>query len=703
MVTGDRQVRNDLSGIVTGPVIQAGSVGHVTINQPAADFVVPSQLPPAPHSFTSRDRELSLLHGWLEREDGRPLVAVVSGAGGIGKSTLALRWLHDVRDRFPDGQLFVDLGAFAPTGPVEPEQVLEWFLLALGVPAAAVPMGLRQRQALYRSMTADRAVAVLLDNAFSGAQVRPLLTASSRSVVVVTSRWRLAGLSLDGARFVELDPLSVDDSMQLLDNIVGSGRLTERQETEELARLCGGMPIALSVVGARLSAYPHRTVTRELRTLRNDDRLATLTVDEHSVEAVFDVSYQELPIPHARTYRICALHPGSAFGVDVAAEAVGSDVEDIEEFLGDLVDRNLIKEVGERRFRYHDLLLLHARRQAQRKDPESEQRAAVQRMVEWYLDQAVAADLMLRPTRRRVGPRFQVRTEAGFASRQEALAWLADERHNILHAVRSSDEHGWDDLTWEFCEAMWGFFLYVRNYGDWIEMHRMGIPAAQRSGHASAEARLRVQLAFALTALHRYDAAISEHETALRLADEARDEFTKATALGELAGAVEAKGDLPGALRYLTQAKEIRDRIGPERAIASSQWRIGVVLARLGRLDEAIRTLREAADVLSGIDQGQYARVLTSLGAVYLRCGRGGEALTPLTTALEIVRALGASHHEAEVLVVLGDLAWQREQVDEAHESWMAAERIYRASGDPKVAAVGDRLAKIPSPRTSDS
>jgi tetratricopeptide (TPR) repeat protein len=694
MPKSERPPVNDLSGMVHGSVVQAGSVGHVIINEPAASRTVPFQLPPQPPAFTSRDDELSRLRQWQDGDRARPLLVVISGASGVGKTTLALRWLHEARDQFPGGQLYVDLAAFGPTGPLEPEQVLDWFLLALGVPPANVPAGLAQRTALYRSVTADRAIAVLLDNAFSAAQVRPLLPASGGSTVVVTSRWRLPGLSLDGARFIEVDPLSVGDSVRLLDTIVGSDRFGgERDQAEELARLCGGMPIALSVVGARLSAYPHRSISRELRNLRGDDRLSTLAIDESSVAAIFDVSYSDLPIPQQRTYRMCALHPGSVFGVDVAAAAVGDPPDDIEESLDDLVDRNLIKEIADRRFRYHDLLLVHARQQVRN----DERGPAVRRMIEWYLDHVVAADLVLRPTRRRFGPRFRDRPDIGFASHAEALAWLSGERGNLHLAVFAADEHGWDELTWQFCEAMWGFYLYARNYDEWLRMHAVGIPAAQRCGDLSAEASLRAQLASALTNLHRFDDAVRESSQARELAERAGDEATQAVALGELARALQGKGELRAALAYVEQVKRIRDRIGTERAAALAQRWIGEIMADLGRCPEAVATLRAAVDVFATLDQAQYARALTILASVHVRCGHEDEAAPLLTEALAIARELGSSHYEAEALFVLGDLAWQQQDFRTARESWSEAMKFYVRSGDRKVSELKERLARSDS------
>ncbi|WP_176946697.1 NB-ARC domain-containing protein [Lentzea fradiae] len=239
---------------------------------------MPQQLPPAPRLFVSRSEELTELDRWHADEE-RQLLVVISGPGGVGKTSLALRWLHGARDRFPDGQLYVDLGAHADT-PAQPDEVLEWFLGALGVEVP--PPSLAQRQALFRSLTADRAFSILLDNAASAAQVRPLLPASPCCAVVVTSRWRLSPLGVDGARFVEVDPMDVGDSVELLEQVVGEPRLAEEADAaRELARLCGGLPIALGVIGARLSRRPRRTLAKEVDELRTEtSRLASLDLDD---------------------------------------------------------------------------------------------------------------------------------------------------------------------------------------------------------------------------------------------------------------------------------------------------------------------------------------------------------------------------------------------------------------------------------------
>jgi tetratricopeptide (TPR) repeat protein len=693
-------VHNDLSGSLQGHVVQAGSVGQIHFHD-GSGYPVPSQLPPPPGFFTSRDRELAELERWFGEDSGQPLLAVISGPGGVGKTTLALRWLHDVRHHFTDGQLYVNLGAFSANRPATPEEVLEWFLLALGLPADRVPPGLPQREALYRSFTADRAIAVLLDDALSVAQVRPLLPASQRCVVVVTSRWRLAGLRTGGARFIAADPMDIPDSVTLLNRLIGDDRpAREHRQVEELARLCGGMPLALSVLGARLGAHPNRPLAREVGDLSRQDRLASLSREsESSVEAVFDTSYRELPTWERQVYRWGALHPGDSLAVDVLAAATGRSADETERALDALVERNLLTEVGDRRFRYHDLLLVHARQQAAQEDDLEARDAAVRRMIEWYLDVAVVADLVLRPTRRRVGPRFDSgwRRPVTFSSHHQALGWLAVERGNILSAVRAAADHGWDNLSWEFCEALWGFFLHARHYDDWLELHRIGIPAAHRRGQRVAEARLRIQLGSALFSLHRRPEARQEHHRALELAEQERDELTVAAAVSELASVARGDGDLDGALEYLRRAKGIRETLGTPRSVALSRRLIGDVLMDLGRFEDAVVELAAAATAMDRLgDVAQRARALTSLGWAYTRWGRPADAAEPLTTALGLAEQVGSRYYRADVLAVLGDVAIRSGRPAEAEMYLTEALETYRSSGDPKADAVAARLADVP-------
>jgi tetratricopeptide (TPR) repeat protein len=687
--------QNDVSGFVHGNVVQAGSVGQIVYAGERLEFPVPSQLPPLPRHFTRRQQELATMGRWLRDDPDQLLLTVISGTAGVGKTMLAVRWLSDTSARYPDGQLYVDLGGFSRTGPVDPEDVLEWFLVALGLPTARIPDGLPQRVALYRSMTARRDMSVLLDNAFSAAQVTALLPSSPRSAVVVTSRWRLAGLRVDGARFLDLGPLDLGDSVALLDSVVGDRRTeAEADDAEELARLCGGLPIALSVVGARLFARPHRSLRDEVAEIKDKDRLAALDMDDEvTVSGIFDLSYETLPPDAARLYRLCALHPGSVFGLDIAAAIVDQPAAEAGAAAYSLVERNLLVEVADRRFRYHDLVALHARELAERTDDEHGRTAAVRRMVEWYLDGTVAADRTVRPTRRRVGPRFQSPPTPVFSGRQDALRWLVGERHNLLLAVRTAEEHEWHDLVWEFCEALWTLVSYAP--GDWAALYRSGVVAAHRCEHAVAETRIRILLGSTLTAQRRYDEAVEEITRALRQAEETGNRFSTATALFELASAWQGKDEPHIALDHLRRAKQIREAIDTTRTVTQCQRQIGILLTDLGRYDEAVTELRPALDTLPTSDL-ERARVLVALGVAHLRAHRIADARPALAQAVVIATELGSDLRRADAFTALGELELGQSNVPVAREHLIAAKDLYETLGNPSAEDLTARLAHLP-------
>ncbi len=680
-----------MSGTVHGSVVQAGSVGEVHFHDQRRPPLIPYQLPPSPRLFTSRARELAALDGWLLENEGHPLVVVVSGAGGVGKTSLALRWLHDTRSQFPDGQLYVDLAARTGDEPMTPDEVLEWFLLALGVPAVEIPWGLPRRQAAFRSVTADRSISVLLDNALSAAQVRPLLPTSPRSAVLVTSRWRLSGLAVDGARFVEVESFDEDSSLELLERAVGTRVASEPDAARELAHLCAGLPIALSVIGARLSTHPRRTLSKEVGSLRAE-RLGTLALDDGaSVEAVFDVSYLELSSRHARAYRLCALHPGTSFGVEAAAAAVGESPEDVEPILSDLVEKNLLSEVGDERFRYHDLLRLHARRHAEW-DSAAEGDAAVRRIVEWYLDRAVAADLAVVPDRPRVGPRYES-ADPVFGHITAALDWLEAERANLVMAVRAAADRQWHALAWQVAETMFGFFLHRHHLNDWISTFETGAEAARLDQHAVAESRLRMQLAIGYLNAGRQRDASRAASRALELAHRAGDFASVATALRQLGRVCRDQGEAENALAYFRRSLDVESALGRRRGEALAHRRIGEALVDLERHEEAVAALATAAAIMAELGQVlELARIRTVAAVPTLALGRVDEAARLLDSALPVMAETKSPDYVADVLLLLADVASRRGDRRQEQDHLRAAEAAYTRAGQPVPERVRSRL-----------
>ncbi|MDT8911902.1 AAA family ATPase [Amycolatopsis sp. PS_44_ISF1] len=656
---------------------------------------MPSQLPGSPPFLPCRDEELMKLDRFLARTGAEPPLVVISGPGGVGKSALALRWLHQVRDQFPDGQLYVDLGAFDATGPVPPETVLAWFLTAFGLTEDEIPESLPRREALYRTHTAQRRIAVLLDNAVSAGQVRPLVSSAQTVLTVVTSRWRLPRLAGEGLS-VNMRPWDVEQSVQALTSLVGEERVgAEITATHQIAAVCGGLPLALSMIAAQLRTHPRRSVAREADRLGDESRLLRLSVDgDPELQAVFDSSYSSLTAETAAAYRLCGLHPGPRFGPEVLADVSGTTEDEIEDTFDRLAEVNLLSEEEDGSHRFHDLVRAHARATAQLDEGAGES-AVTRRFIEWYLTMTVRATDVVHPHRWKLEPHFTTGAPAyrSFASTEEAMTWLRREHRSIRHCVLEAREREWHELVWPFCEALWGFFLHHRDYADWIRLQQQGIDSAIHCGHRIAEARLRSQRGYALAKSGDYAQAMKENELALRLARAEGHDASAATALSQLGRAARDNNDLPAALGYYRQARDLEARLGHRRSVALLSRRVGQVLGRSGRVADSITELSGAAAVLEETgDSVQHSRTLMVLGTLLTRHDRQPEGLRLLHEALRIITATGSPHYAAEVLFELGEAEAAAGRMTESADHLRRAYEHFSSAGDPRAGEVLTRL-----------
>jgi tetratricopeptide (TPR) repeat protein len=691
--------RNELSGTVIGPSVQAGAIhGGVHVHEPEpGPTPVPRQLIAPPRHFTNRRADLARLS-----RAGAPIV-VVTGPGGVGKTALVRAWAHSVRNRFPDGQLYLDLGGFSGDPPTDPRDALAAFLRALGVPAQRIPIELAEQAALYRTMTAGRALLVVLDNAYSVAQVRVLLPAPPASVTVVTSRSRLVGLVPDGARLLDLAPLDAEDSLRLLATAVGSDRIgRERAQAEELAAICGGLPIALCVAAARLAARPRLTVGRIAAELADEtQRLGVLSIrDGLSVQAAFDLSYRSLEPATAALYRRLALHPGPEFGPGLAAASGGSPAS-----LDALLDASLLQEVAEERFRLHDLVLLHARQKAAAEDEPGERAAAVRAMAEWYLAAAGRADVVVTPYRRRLPYRFRAVPPGlpDFPGRSGALDWLERERVNLIAAGRAAMEYGDAELAWHLCYVLWPLFLYGKHYHDRAETDRRGIAAAKAWGNTWAEAAMLKRLCGTCAVAGEVDEAERHIRRALRLYRNLGDERGRVDALESLAMLRRDCDRAEEAAVLFAEVLAANRMLGDDRCTGLTLINLGRLLPRLGRSAEAIDLLAEAQRLfarLTTIDPYNEVRVRIGQARAHLGLSELRQAEEAAVDAATRMRDLGSEHGYAEAVDLLGRIAERRGDTGLAADHYRMALDVFAALGSPHAAVLRDRLAGVdPEPR----
>ncbi|MFE7120573.1 ATP-binding protein [Streptomyces sp. NPDC057654] len=689
--------RNDLSGTVHGPAVQARTI-HGGIHfrtEAASEHQPPWQLPPTVR-ITDRAAELRALERYRAHsgEGGHPTLAAVSGLGGVGKTAVALAWLKTLRPHFPGGQLYADLGTHSPGGPVDPGEVVGYFLRALGVPAPQVPAAFAERAALYRSLAAERRLVVLLDDAASAAQVRPLLP-GGRSVTAVTSRRRMPGLTVDGCYAVHLEPLGLEAAVELLEATLADGRVAaEPEQARALVELCTGLPLAVRVAGAILAARPRRGITTMVHALTEEhDRLEALAIEgDHNVRAALDVSYQGLPPEAARLYRLLGLHPGSEFSGSVAEAVLG---EEAAAPLDLLYDANLLTDVadehtGEERYRFHDLVRLHALAKAEDVESADERAAALRRIADHYLATATRAEGIIDPQHltmnRDYGAGPVVTAEFG-DDEVSALNWLERELPNLMAVIRGARPAGFATVGWQLADAMWPLFLRRKFYEQWRTAHAEGRAAAQELGDTEAECRMLTSGGIGELGMESPERALEMFEQAARAFRAHGNELGYARTLNYQGLAHQRLGRLDRAAEFFADAASELSRCGDHRASGLARFNLADIALTRGLPREAISgaeaahtTLTEAGDTYNA------ARAATLLGRAHLAVGLLDQAEEQLSLALTTLRATASDYETARALGSLAALAQQRGQADLARTHCREALDLYDAAGRSRSA-----------------
>jgi tetratricopeptide (TPR) repeat protein len=624
---------------------------------------------------------------------------VLTGPPGVGKTALALYWAHAVQDRFPDGTFFADLHGYDPGNPPsEPGDVIDGFLRALGTPPEAIPSSATQRSAMFRSSLERRSALVVLDNAVSADQVKPLLPGSEGSLVLVTSRSRLSGLAAgEGASRITVGPLSDADGLMLLRHAIGGRIPLDQAAAIEVSRLCAGLPLALRIAADRVVARPGpglRGLASELTDERG--RLSALETGDHgvAVRAAFGSSYGTLGAAAARTFRLSAVHPAREFSVPAAAAALAVPEQEAARLLGELADTHLVEWPVPGRARVHDLLAVYAAEQAHC----AERAVALRRLLCWYLHTADAADSVLIPRRARppLPPKPADCRPLSFTGYNQAFAWFETERENLVAATRRALTSGELAFAWQLPAAIYGYLKVSRRWNDWIGTHGSGLEAARRLGERKAEAWLLSSLGAAYGDLRRFDDAADCLLRALGLRRETGDVGGEAATLLNLGVLSWRRERFDEGIRYFGESLRLSRSSGDGYTEAMALNNLGEAYQQLGRLPEALDHLRQAlAAFRANDDLYNQAMTMDGLGLCERDLGNLDAAVTVFEQAVALRRQAADRQGEAATLEHLGETFIVRGDRERAHRYWRQALAIYTDLGDPEAGRIQGRLDSV--------
>ncbi|MGC4786737.1 ATP-binding protein [Micromonospora sp. DT178] len=657
--------------------------------------------------FTGRHGELRWLGDLVARSaeppdrQGAPVVAVVSGPPGLGKTALILQAATRYAESFPDGVLFVDLRGL-DADPPRPEDLLLRLLTALGVAETQVPGDAHARSAQYRALLAERRSLLLLDNAADEAQVRPLLPGAGSTMTIVTSRRGLVGL--EAVDRLPLPALARGEAVTLLQQIIGPDRAAAEPDAMllGLAQACGDLPLALRIAGNRLLSRPDWSIEFLLRRLADqDDRLDLLVAGDLQIAAPFMLSYRQLSPAAARTFRRLSLIPGPDVGLKLAAQAAGLGGRETEAALEELAELGLLQPASDGRYRFHDLMRLFARARLSAEETSQARRQAENRMVTWLLDAAVAAG-------RWFEPEYAGGAGGGPASAAAASRWIEQESLNWLGALRTAFAAGRHAEVMAVADAMHWFSDRWTHWEHWLEVYQLSAASAEALGDPRGRAvHLNyVSWAYTMCAM-RPDLAEVPAREALRLAGAAGDPRQQAWAWTYLGSAARRRGDATGAQAAAGRSLPLFEAAADWDGYAQGLSLLAGSLAQGGRHREAIEQYRRLEALLADPSRAPSPQIgdLTA-GHLHLNVGlsllalrRWAAAASSFRVALPLLQRSGVRQSEARCRYGLGSALARLGRVDEARGELRRAVRIARHVGPADLVdqALG-RLAELGPP-----
>jgi DNA-binding SARP family transcriptional activator/tetratricopeptide (TPR) repeat protein len=671
----------------------------------------PRQLPLAVAAFSGRRREIALLDGLLDQlehvptgpSSGAPLIAVVSGTAGVGKTTLAVHWAHAAAERCPDGQLYANLRGFGPQVAAEPAEVLRGFLEALGVAGERVPAALDERAALYRSLLTGRRMLVVLDNARDAGQVRPLLPGNEPAVVLITSRNRLSGLAVTAAaQLLSLQVMTTDDAAELLALRLGRRRVgAEPEAVATVISGCARLPLALAIAAARAASEPDQPLAALAAELRGTENvLGVLGLDDGATDlrTVFSWSYRTLNPAAAQLFRLLAVHPGPDFTVPAAASLAAITRAEAHDRLVELVRASLISEHTPGRYQSHDLLRSYATELARRTDTDEDRRSALARTLGHYLHSAHAASVLLGP--QLIDPPDVPAPPSGTAPEEppdhdRAWAWLCAEGDVLLAATRLSAAAGFDRHTWHLTSTLEIFLQRLGRWQEQAEICELALTATRRLGDQAALAAALRMSSRLYARLGQWDHAYSLAQEGMHLYEQLQDRTGAALTHLHLGLIHEQRAEYRDAGRHALTAHDLYTQVGDPTGQALALNCLGWAHACLREYAAALEFCERALQPLQEAgDRDSEAGTWDSIGFAQHHLGRHDQARESYRRALALARHAGNALLQAEILTHLADTEQITGRQSAARHARQQALAILEQLNHPKAALARARLTE---------
>ncbi|PWW60466.1 ATP-binding protein [Actinokineospora spheciospongiae] len=663
------------------------------------DLPVPRQLPRDVTMFVNRNSEMGVLDqlwGDVGQLDSNGFGFVtIAGSPGVGKTALAVHWAHRVRHQFPDGELYVDFGG-KQLSKTTLDEALDGCLRALSVLPDQIPPTVDARSALLRSVLTGKRVLIILDNVSSAADTRLFLPGSSGCLVVATSRRSLAGLvARDGAKRITLDTLSVEESVELLNKVVGENIFSVDSEvTRQLVGLSCQIPLTLRIIAERIARQPDRQLVEFVQEITNErarlDRFSSVDDEDIDVRAVFSSSYRELTAESARTFRLLALHPGLILSASAAGALLNIDLRSARNRLENLASVHLIQSQGYDRYGFHDLLREYAAERVRDDEPVEERLAAHRRMFQWYFRSLQAACRTILPNFHELP--LEVADSSfefcEFGDSASAWAWFEEERVNLVSAIRESTRLNELEIAWHISAMIYPLLELHQHWKQWLEVSKAGVIAAQHAGNAYGEGCNHLGLGDAQWLLQERQAALNSYREALRLGRKCRDGWLEGFSLRQIGVVLLELGRDSEAIASLNEARRVFQRIDERRgdgmvllSLAAADRSAGKFAASLSRSEDALRVLSQTDD------QWSIAWARCAVGQALLDLDDAPRAAEQYFRAYTSFKEIDNKRNEGRALLGMGIAAKRMGREQESLEFLSKVDEIVKDLKDPSLVA----------------